>query len=54
MSENDGNIQIFLLRRNVNVSLLYVSYGHPFYGGNQMYVENKDVHIAVKGVPLIG
>lgn len=38
----------------MNVSLLYVSYVHPFYGVNQMYVENKDVHIAVKGVPVIG
>lgn len=37
----------------MNVSLLYVSYVHLFYGGNQMYVANKDVHIAVKAVPVI-
>lgn len=38
----------------MNVSLLYVSYVDPFYGGNQMYVANKVVHIVVKGVPVTG
>lgn len=38
----------------MNVSLLYVSYVHAFYGGTQMYVESKVVHIDVKGVPVIG
>lgn len=36
--------------------ILYVSYVHPFYGSNQMFVENKIMYmyIDVKGAPVIG
>ena len=45
--KNDGNILIFVGEKCECITL--VSSVHPFYGGNQMYVENKVVYIYCEG-----
>lgn len=52
LAENDGNINTFVGEKCECIAL--VSSVHPFYGGNQMYVENKVVYIIVKGLSVIG